>query len=149
MKPGIFLKSTSLLDDTVFENSIIFIAEVNDKGAMGYIINKKYHRGLNELEEFKHIRSFPLYVGGPVDQEHLFFIHKRPDLIKGGTLIADGVLLGGNFKEAVTHINNNLLTGKDVTIFLGYCGWDHGELEAEIAEGSWEIIQKETPFQVS
>ncbi|OQP53513.1 YqgE/AlgH family protein [Niastella populi] len=147
MKPGTFLKSTPLLADTVFENSIIFIVEVNDKGAMGYIINKKYHRALNELEEFKHVRSFPLYVGGPVDQEHLFFIHKRPDLITGGTPIADGVLLGGNFKEAVTHINNNLLTGKDVTIFLGYCGWDRGELEAEIAEGSWEIIGKETPFQ--
>jgi putative transcriptional regulator len=146
MKPGTFLKSTSLLDDTNFENSIIFIAEFNDKGAMGYIINKKYPRGLNELEEFKHTRSFPLYLGGPVDQEHLFFIHKRPDLIKDGTLIADGVYLGGDFKDTVKHIGNNLLTGKDLTIFLGYCGWEHGELEAEIAEGSWEIIEGETPF---
>jgi putative transcriptional regulator len=147
MKPGIFLKSTSLLDDTVFEHSIIFIAEFNDKGAMGYIINKKYQRGLNELEEFKRIRSFPLYTGGPVDQEHLFFIHKRPDLIEGGTLIADGVFLGGDFNAAVKHIDNNLLTGKDVKVFIGYCGWDKDELEAEIAEGSWEVIEGETPFQ--
>jgi putative transcriptional regulator len=147
MKPGIFLISTSLLDDTVFEGAIIYIAEYNDKGAMGFITNKKFNRELNQLEEFRHIRSFPLYLGGPVDQEHLFFIHKRPDLIDGGTSIADGVLLGGDFKSAVNHLNHGILTGTDIKVFIGYCGWDKGELEAEITEGSWELSRNEDPFQ--
>lgn len=147
MKPGTFLIGTSLLNDTVFESAIIYITEYNDKGAMGFVVNKKFQRELNELEEFKHIRSFPLYVGGPVDQEHLFFIHKRPDLIDGGTPIADGVLLGGDFKSAVNNINSGLLTGTDIKVFIGYCGWDKGELEAEIAEGSWKLSENEKPFQ--
>ncbi len=42
MKPGIFLTSTSLLDDTFFEKSVIFITEYNDKGAMGFVINKRF-----------------------------------------------------------------------------------------------------------
>lgn len=149
MKPGIFLKSTSLLNDTVFEDSIIYIAEYNEKGAMGFVINKKFQRALNELEEFKHIRTFPLYNGGPVDQEHLFFVHKRPDMIEAGTPIANGVYLGGDFKAAVQNIDDNLLTGTDIKVFIGYCGWDKEELEAEIAEGSWEVLESGTPFQES
>ncbi len=64
---------------------------------MGFVVNKKYQRALNELEEFKHIRSFPLYNGGPVDQEHLFFIHKRPDLIGEGTANSRWLVFGWRF----------------------------------------------------
>jgi putative transcriptional regulator len=141
MKPGIFLKSTSLLDDTIFEKSLIFITEYNEKGAMGFIINKEFPRKLNELEEFKNIIPFPIHLGGPVDQEHLYFIHQRPDLIEGGVSVTDNIFLGGDFKSAVKNIDNNILTEKDIKIFIGYCGWDYLELDEEIAEGSWQILE--------
>jgi putative transcriptional regulator len=145
MKPGISIKSTSLLDETVFEQTVIFIAEYNEKGAMGFIINKLFPRKLNELEEFKHITPFPIYLGGPVDQEHLYFLHQRPDIIEDGVPVADNVFLGGNFKSAIDNID--ILTGKDMRIFIGYCGWDDLELDEEIAEGSWEIITTEKLFR--
>ena len=138
MEPGIFIKSTSQLDDTIFENAVIFIAAHD----MGFIINKVFPRKLNELEEFKHIRPFPIHLGGPVDQEHLYFIHQRPDLIEGGEAVADNIFLGGDFKSALKNIDNNTLTENDIKIFIGYCGWDNLELEEEIAEGSWEIIKE-------
>lgn len=122
------------MDDTVFENSVIFITEYNEKGAMGFIINQEFPRRLNELEEFKHIIPFPIHLGGPVDQEHLYFVHQQPDL--GGVLIADNVFLGGDFKSAL-----NKLDEKVIRIFIGYCGWDYLELDEEIAEGSWEILE--------
>ncbi|THU38446.1 YqgE/AlgH family protein [Niastella caeni] len=146
MKPGLFLKSTSLLNDTVFENSVVFITEYNDKGAMGFVVNQKFPRKLNELEEFKTIKPFPIYLGGPVDQEHLYFIHQRPDLIEGGVPVTDNIYFGGNFKQAVIHINNQIITEKDCMIFLGYCGWDHHELDEEIAEGSWAVQETGDPF---
>jgi putative transcriptional regulator len=65
MKPGTFLKSTSLLNDTVFENAVIYITEYNEKGAMGFIINQQFPRKLNELEEFKNILPFP-FISGPI-----------------------------------------------------------------------------------
>ena len=67
MKPGLFLKSTSLLNDTLFENAVILITKYNEKGAMGFVVNQKFHRKLNELEEFKNAQPFPIHVGGPVD----------------------------------------------------------------------------------
>jgi putative transcriptional regulator len=137
---GMFIQSTDALKDPVFENTLIYIAEYNEKGATGFVVNKPFSRTLNELEEFKHSIPFPLYDGGPVDKEHLFILHMRPDLIEDVTAVADGVYYGGNFQQVVEAINNRTLTSSHIKIFNGYCGWDKGELEAEVEEGSWEVV---------
>lgn len=139
LSPGTILTSSPSLDDPNFQQSIIFITEYNEKGAMGFVVNKIFERALNELVEFSSSPAFPLYDGGPVDQEHLYFIHRRNDLIPGGTFIIDNVYLGGDFKKAIEHINNATLSSSHVKICIGYCGWDANELEAEIAEGSWIV----------
>ena len=141
-----FLRSTAFLDDSLFEKAIIFITEKNEKGAMGFVVNKLFPRPINELVEFKDSIPFPLFEGGPVDQEHLYFIHQRPDLISGGDLIVNNIYLGGDFKSAMMHINNKAITEKDIKIFIGYCGWDHLELEEEIAEGSWVVVKENKLF---
>jgi putative transcriptional regulator len=149
MKPGIFLKSTSLLNGSLFENAVIYITEYNEKGAMGFVVNQQFPRKLNELEEFKNRKPFPIHLGGPVDQEHLYFIHQRPDLIEGGEPVTGTIFLGGNFKSAVQHINSHILTEKDIKVFIGYCGWDYHELDAEIAEGSWEVQETGNLFSMT
>jgi putative transcriptional regulator len=77
--------------------------------------------------------------GGPVDRDHLFVLHKRPDLIEGGELKTDGLYLGGNMEQVIEAINSNGANQQEIQLFVGYCGWDAGELEAEIEEGSWSI----------
>ena len=140
LQAGSFLASTAALDGTVFEKATVFISEYNERGATGFILNKPFGRRLNELEEFKDSPAFPIYEGGPVDQEHLFFVHRRPELAAGGEAV-NGIYTGGDFKQAVTAIKAHTLTPADAKILLGYCGWDAGELEAEIAEGSWVEVK--------
>jgi putative transcriptional regulator len=146
MNAGVFITSTPLLDDSVFEDVTVFITEYNHKGAIGFVINKPFGRNLNELEEFNKSIAFPLYDGGPVDREHLYMVHRRPDLIPDGTLITGNLHMGGNFAAALQHLNAGTIAGKDIKLFIGYCGWDNGELDAEIAEGSWNIIENGNPF---
>ncbi|UEG49201.1 YqgE/AlgH family protein [Ferruginibacter lapsinanis] len=134
---GTLLISTPSLDGSIFERSVLFIAEYNDKGAMGFVINKLFPRTLNELEEFKTSQAFPLYEGGPVANESLFFLHQRPGLIDEGIHVIDTIYLGGDFKKAVMHINLKTINENDIKLFIGYCGWDHGQLEEEVQEGSW------------
>lgn len=130
------------MDDERFKNVIILITEYNERGAMGFVVNKWFPRPLNELVEFSSSPAFPLYNGGPVDPGHLYFIHCRPDLIDEGQFVSGTVYLGGNFKQAVAAINKGRLTDKGIKIFVGYCGWDSGELETEIAEGYWAPLQE-------
>jgi putative transcriptional regulator len=136
---GIILISTPSINDVNFDDVLIFITEHNLNGAMGFVINKKSDRVINELAEFRNCIAFPLYNGGPVDKEHLFFIHRKPNLIDGGTAIANDIYLGGDFKKAIALINSNTISEKDIKIFIGYCGWDFNELEEEMKEGGWMI----------
>lgn len=141
LQAGTFIKSTSALNTTYFEDTTIFITEHNTQGAMGFVISRAFNHTLNELVEFKDSIPFPLYEGGPVDQEHIFFLHMRPDLIEQGSRIGNGIYLGGDFNQVLECLNNGTLGPGHIKLLIGYCGWNKDELEAEITEGSWEIIE--------
>ncbi|NBR55490.1 MAG: YqgE/AlgH family protein [Chitinophagia bacterium] len=106
-------------------------------GSLGFVTNKSFEKSLHELIEFKHVKPFPLMDGGPVDRDHLFVLHKRPDLIEGGEKIPNGFYLGGNMDQVIEAINTKSANKQEIQLFIGYCGWDVGELEAEMEEGSW------------
>ncbi len=127
--------------DENFKEAVIFITEYNQNGAMGFVINKPFPRKFNELSEFAFSQPHALFQGGPVETDKLFFIHQQPNLIEGGALISNPIYLGGNFAQAVQLLDANVIDSKKIKLFIGYCGWNSGELEAEIEEGSWQIIK--------
>ena len=139
LKPGLTIKSTDLLNGSFFEHTTILIVEHNQEGSVGFVTNKPLGKSLHELVEFNHSKPFPLMDGGPVDREHLFVLHKRPDLIEGGKQIPNGLYLGGNMEQVIEAINTKGANQQEIQLFIGYCGWDLGELEAEVEEGSWII----------
>ena len=139
LKAGIFIKSTALLNGSFFEDTSILIVEHDEAGSTGFVTNKSFGKSVHELIEFNHSKPFPLMDGGPVDRAHLFVLHKRPDLIEGGKKLTNALYLGGNMEQVIEAINNGSATQEDIQLFIGYCGWDVGELEAEVAEGSWSF----------
>lgn len=143
---GQFLQSTPALDGTDFEKAILFIAEDNEKGSTGFIINKPFPRKLNELLEFKEAVPFPLYTGGPVVTDGIFMLHRRPDIIEDCQKIAAGIFLGGNMQQTVAAINEQSITETDIKLFIGYCGWDAAQLQDEVEEGSWQPFTAEGSF---
>ncbi len=141
--PGTILQSEALADDDYFNDTQLIINETDAKGTTGFIFNKLFPRSLDELTEFSHSKGFPIYEGGPAEQEKLFFIHQRPDLIEGGTLISGNIYFGGNFKKVMALINVDIISEADIKLFIGYCGWDKGQLQAEIKDGSWAMSEGE------
>jgi putative transcriptional regulator len=141
LKAGIYIKSTAELIGSFFEDTTILIVQHNEAGSLGFVTNKPFGKSLNELIEFKHAKPFPLMDGGPVDREHIFVLHKRPDLIKGGEQVTNVLCLGGNMDQVIEAINTHGINEQEIQIYIGYCGWDKGELEAEIEEGSWTMCK--------
>ena len=139
LKAGLYIKSAAALIGSFFEHTTIIIVEHDEKGSLGFVTNKPFGKSLHELIEFNHAKPFPLMDGGPVDREHLFVLHKRPDLIDGGKQILNGQYLGGNMEQVIEAINNMSVNEQEIQLFIGYCGWDPGELEAEAEEGSWIV----------
>ena len=140
LKAGFYIKSTAALIGSFFEHTTILLVEHNEAGSIGFVTNKAFGKSLHELIEFNHVKPFPLMDGGPVDREHLFVLHKRPDLIDGGIQITNGYYLGGNMGQVIEAINTSDANTEEIQLFIGYCGWDTGELEAELEEESWTIV---------
>lgn len=139
IKAGFYIKSTETLNGSFFENATIHVVEHNEQGSTGFIINRPFEKSLNDLIEFNHCKPFPLMDGGPVDRDHLYVLHKRPDLIDGGKPVSNGYYLGGNMNQVVEAINTKAVHEDEIQLFIGYCGWDPGELKAEVEEGSWVV----------
>jgi putative transcriptional regulator len=51
--------------------------------------------------------------------------------------MTNGLFLGGNMEQVIEAINTRAVNQQEMQVFIGYCGWDIGELEAEVEEGSW------------
>ena len=137
LKAGVYIRSTAALICSFFEHTIILLVQHNEDGSLGFVTNKSFEKSLHELIEFNHSKPFPLMDGGPVDRDHIFVLHKRPDLIDGGEQINNGLYLGGNMGQVIEAINTRGANKQEIQLFIGYCGWDVGELEAEVEEGSW------------
>ena len=135
----IVLKSTNALVGSFFENTTIHIVEHNEEGSTGFVTNRPFEKSLNDLIEFNHCKPFPLMDGGPVDRDHIYVLHKRPDLIDGGKQVSNGFYLGGNMNQVIKAINTSATNHQELQLYIGYCGWDPGELEEEVDEGSWII----------
>lgn len=139
-KGKLLLAEPSLLQDNVFGRSVILVAEYNSDGAVGFILNKPIDYFITDLvPDIK--KPFPVYNGGPVEQDNLYFVHNKPDIIPYSTEISDGVFWGGDFEVVKKQINLGNLSLRDIRFFLGYSGWAAAQLESEMKTNSWVVIQ--------
>ena len=134
---GILLISDPFLKDPNFLRTAILLCEYNAEGCFGFVLNKPYHLNIGELIEGLEGNDFTVYIGGPMQQNTVHFIHQCPDFISDGIEIKKGIFWGGNFEQVKALLHANSLTKKDIRFFVGYSGWSEGQLESEIEDKSW------------
>jgi len=136
---SILLAKPSLLGDTHFQRSVILITKYSKKGIVGFITNKPLTHTISEiLPEVND--EYLIYNGGPVEQESLYFLHTRPDLIPNSIKVSQSVYWGGDFDKVSDLIISKQIHSQEIKFFLGYTGWDYDQLHSEINEDSW-IVQ--------
>jgi putative transcriptional regulator len=143
---GQLLVSTETDASEYFYKTVIYICQHNEQGAWGVVLTVPFDKNLNDLIEFNASKPFPLFEGGPVEKEKLFFLHRSPSSIEGGQNVNQDIYWGGNFKEAVAAINNGNIDYQQIKLFIGYCGWDKGQLENEVSEGYWKSLEANSYF---
>ncbi|MFN4121727.1 MAG: YqgE/AlgH family protein [Flavobacteriales bacterium] len=145
---GQLLLSEPFMNDTYFKQTVVLLADKNDKGTLGFILNKPVGYYVHELiQDFPEFDA-PVYFGGPVESNSLFFIHRQPDKIIGGSEIGQGWYFGGNFEEIKQFIKLGLLKAEDIRFFAGYAGWDAGQLDFELEEDAWLVASDCSEFMV-
>jgi len=121
-KKGDLLISEPFLADPNFARTVILLCEHNEEGSFGFVLNKPARVKLNELIEGVGDRRDDVYIGGPVQQNTLQFIHRNDALIEGGIKVKDGIFWGGNFEQMLTIVDSNLIDATDIKFFVGYSG---------------------------
>ncbi len=151
-KGNLLIAEPALTGDVSFNRSVVLLAEHNEEGSVGFILNKPLDYDISDLVH-EIVVSFPVYNGGPVEQDNLYFIHKVPDLISNSVEIADGIYWGGDFETTINLVNTQTIGENEIRFFLGYSGWASLQLDQELLSKSWivaknkyesDIIQKST-----
>lgn len=137
-KGTVLIARPTLLTD-VFHRSVVLLTDHSeDTGSIGFVLNKPLTNTVNEfLQDLN--SDAPVYEGGPVDQENIFYIHNRPDLIADSEQIMPNLYWSGNFEDVIHGINNGLLSEKEIRFYLGYSGWATQQLQSEIANNAWNV----------
>lgn len=146
IKPGIVLISDPFLKDPNFMRTVVLVCEHQYEGSIGFVLNKPHQVTIGELVSNLENHTFPVYYGGPVQLNTVHFLHKRPDLIKDGVEIFEGVYWGGDFDEVTYLIEHKILIEDDIRFFIGYSGWSEGQLVEELNTKSWISTNAEEQF---
>lgn len=168
ISPG-YLIASPKLDDSPFERAVVVMVHHDSEGAMGFIINKPLDIDFGSLIQSVNddiareltAESFdiPVHFGGPVRIEQLWLIFQREKVMEepnesnlrllekmndpdeGALTFSDGWFLAASGEL----IEGFAIGQEDGTYrpFIGYAGWGPGQLETEIEEGSWLLLDFE------
>ena len=143
---GQILIAMPSMADPRFQKAIILLCAHGEDGAMGIVLNKDLGKitfdELFDQLEIPHNGDFEnskVHFGGPVESERGFLLHST-DLIHDTTmLIAKGIALTATV-DMLTSIASGLGPESNF-LALGYAGWGPGQLEKEIQENGWLVVE--------
>ena len=142
---GILLVSSGGLYDPNFRHTVVLVGEHTGDGAVGVILNRASDLTVEEAIPPLAPLVPPgalLFQGGPVQPESPVLLAEFSDP-QGADLPVFGSVgfLVGDIPE---DIRSHLLRAR---VYAGYSGWGPGQLEAEMAAGSW-ILDPAQPQDV-
>lgn len=140
---GRILIAEPFLSGNYFNRSVVLLVAHSEKGAVGFILNKKVdfpiHNIFPDFPEF----NADVYLGGPVSTDSVYFIHKLGDKLPGSIHVLEDLYWGGDFEVLKRDIKMGRIDASEIRFFLGYSGWDAGQLKDELKEDSWLVTDVE------
>lgn len=128
------------MSDYYFGRSVILLIDHNEEeGSFGIIMNKSLKVKVSELVSLFEDTDIPVFLGGPVAKNQLFFMHTLGELIPDSYKIMDGLYWGGEAETLNTLLSTGIANKSNVRFYLGYSGWDAGQLYSELQRNSWLV----------
>ncbi|HST18137.1 MAG TPA: YqgE/AlgH family protein [Gaiellaceae bacterium] len=139
LRGKLLLSSPSLVDPN-FRKTVVLIAHHDEDGAMGLVLSRPSEVSAAEavplLEGLPGAQG-PVFVGGPV-QPHAFMVLAEFDDVEDSVApIFERI----GFMSA--DAEPEMLSIRRVRLFAGYAGWGAGQLEAELEEPAWIVVEAE------
>lgn len=140
-----FLIAMPAMADPYFAQSLVYICEHNENGALGIIVNRPIEMNLGSLFEKIDLKleqpglaGMPVYFGGPVQLDRGFVLHRPIGQWQSTLTINDGVGLTSS-RDILAAVAAGGQPA-EILVTLGYAGWDAGQLEDELAQNAWLTV---------
>jgi putative transcriptional regulator len=138
---GRLLVATPALKDPHFERTVVLLVAHEETGALGVVLNRATEVQVDEvLTGWEALAAQPsvVFEGGPVQPEAAICLARaRPGADPEGFSRVEGVVgtvdLSGDPDAMVGHVDR-------LRVFAGYAGWGAEQLESEIEEGAWFVL---------
>jgi len=135
---GRLLVSEPFLPDPNFGRTVVLLCEHDGNGSFGFVLNKPSLVKVNEVvTDITNVEDI-VYVGGPVQQDTLHFVHRNITL-ENAAEVNSGIFWGGDFEGLVLLADTQQISSSNIRFFIGYSGWGPGQLEEELKEDSWIV----------
>ena len=144
---GKLLVAMPFLQEAQFVHSVIYVCGHDDQGAIGLIINKhipnltfkdlitQLHLNV-DLDDY--VPNFDVHYGGPIEVTRGFVLHSA-DYKIDSTVMLSGKICITSTLEILRALAANR-GPENFLVCLGYTGWAAGQLETEIQENDWMIV---------
>lgn len=138
---GALLVAEPFLKEDWFNHAVIMLVDYEEgEKAMGLVLNHPTAYTLGEaIRGIDADVDTPVYSGGPVSTDRLFYLHTVPSEFPDCSEIAPGVYVGGDFDIVKDYLNAGGETEGLMRFFIGCSGWDAGQLEEEIKNHVWAV----------
>lgn len=140
-----FLIAMPNMADPNFARTLTYVAEHNEQGALGIIINRPIDMNLATLFErvdlALEVDGFadqPVYFGGPVQTDRGFVLHRPAGTWHSTLQVNDEIALTSS-RDILQAIGSRGEPG-EILVTLGYSGWAAGQLEQELADNAWLTV---------
>jgi putative transcriptional regulator len=148
MRAGQLVVATPSLEDPSFARTVVLLLQADpEDGALGLVLNRPTGTEVAEvLPDWMPLAAGPpvVFTGGPVQPNAAICLgHGVP----GGALSAAFSVLEGFPGTSVGTVDLDAEPDElapvvsEVRVFAGYAGWSAGQLEAEIEEGAWWVVE--------
>lgn len=124
------------LSGDYFAGSLSLLIDHNDDGTFGLMINRPVDISIGALlPDLADCTDCPVFEGGPVEQDHLFFLHSSDRCYPETVRVSDDICLttSAALIDDLAHDRGPRLR----MAVLGYAGWGHHQLEQELARSTW------------
>lgn len=144
VEPGAVLVAAPTLADPNFRRTVVYVLEHRGHGTLGVILNRPSEVALGDVLPIwgpHATEPASVFVGGPVEQRAALCLAA----LRGGQDV-DSVtgLVGVRGPVALVDLDSDpevlMPRLRGLRVFVGYAGWDSGQLAGEIGRGDWIVL---------
>lgn len=144
LRGQLLIAGPTLLDPN-FRRTVVLVGEHSEEGALGVVLNRASDTGVSEaVPELAELAGDmgAVHVGGPVQPSAIVVLADFVEPERASTLVLESV--GFLPAEVDPDVLGEL---RQARVYAGYAGWGPGQLDGELAAGSW-IVEPALPEDV-